>query len=106
MATKVTGVYTAGLINYALLISLKIIRFTTTHYMLLEIWTKRHCTDLRNKHRVISTTQERGRMDAEGLKSLACSTWWTGETKRLHVYAFETHVTESMKAAFAEKTPI
>ena len=29
-----------------------------------------------NKHRVISDAQEKGRMDAEGMKSLACSMCW------------------------------
>ena len=39
-----------------------------------------------NKHRVISDAQEKGQMDAEGMKSLACSTpaprVGTGETKK------------------------
>ena len=36
-----------------------------------------------NKHRVISDAEEKGRMDAEGMKSLACSTccdWGDKET--------------------------
>ena len=58
-----------------------------------------------NKHRVINAAQEKGQMDAEGIKSLACSTWWTWE-KRKPAYLCSAHLTESMKAAFAEKTPI
>ena len=29
-----------------------------------------------NKHRVISDAQEKGGLDVEGMKSLACSTCW------------------------------
>ena len=29
-----------------------------------------------NKHRVISDAKEKGRLDAEGIKSLVCSTCW------------------------------
>ena len=136
MAMKLTTVYTAGLINYASLISLKVIRFhsyiiklckelpttcywkygqnatdqqfasepNNQHYTAEKIVTrgneKNHSTVLlacagdgsklrsmvifkrktvpkvENKHRVISATHEKGRM-----KGLACSMWWTLETK-------------------------
>ena len=59
-----------------------------------------------NKHRVISNAQEKGRMDAEGMKSGVLHELGLGRRRSLLVYAFEARVTESMIAAFTEKTPI
>ena len=43
----------------------------------MVIFKRKTVPKVENKHRVISDAQEKG-----GLKSLACSMWWTGETKK------------------------
>ena len=42
----------------------------------MVIFKRKTVPKVENKHRVISDAQEKDRMDAEGMKSLACSTCW------------------------------
>ena len=42
----------------------------------MVIFKRKTVPKVEDKHRVISDAQEKGRMDAEGMKSLACSTCW------------------------------
>lgn len=43
---------------------------------LMVIFKRKTVPKVENKHRVISDAQEKGRLDAEGMKSLACSACW------------------------------
>ena len=48
----------------------------------IVIFKRKIVPKVKNKHKLIRAIQEKGQMDAEGMKSLTCSTWWTGEMKK------------------------